>query len=105
MIVRIGQRRRAHLYLTEWRDYRGLSDETLGNRIGVARETVFRWRTEPHRLNPDKLAVLASALDCEPCDFYRLPSDPSLDAIVSGVPADLRATVTDVVRRLVGKRS
>lgn len=105
MVTRIGQRRRVHLYVKEWMDARGLSDEKLGNRLGVARETVWRWRTEQHRLNPEKLAQLASALDIEPQDFYRPPTRPSLDAIVEDAPDDLRNTAVDIVRRLVGRNS
>jgi transcriptional regulator with XRE-family HTH domain len=103
MATRIGQKRRLHLYIREWMEHRGLSDERLANRLGVARETVYRWRTEQHRLNPEKIAQLASALDCEPQDLYRLPSRPSLDAMVAGAPDELQAMVADVVRRMVGR--
>jgi transcriptional regulator with XRE-family HTH domain len=105
MVTRIGQRRRHHLYIKEHMDALGISDERAANRIGVARETVYRWRTEPTRLNPDKLAQLAEALDIEPQDFYRIPGKPSLDAIVRDAPEEVRETAVDIVRRLVGKAS
>jgi transcriptional regulator with XRE-family HTH domain len=105
MVTRIGSGRRAHLYIEEWIKFRGLSDETVGNRLGRARETIWRWRTEQHRLNPEKLAELASALDIEPQDFYRPPSRPSIDALVEDAPDDLRNTALDIVRRLVGRKS
>lgn len=102
---RVGQKRKLHLYIKEWMDERGLSDERLANRLGVARETVFRWRTQQHRLNPEKIAVLASALDLEPIELYRLPGIRSLDAIVANAPDDVRQTAADIVSRLVGKAS
>jgi hypothetical protein len=105
MVTRIGSGRRAHLYVREWIEFRGLSDETVGNRLGRARETIWRWRTEQHRLNPEKLAELASALDIEPQDFFRPPSRPSIDALVESAPDDLRNTALDIVRRLVGRKS
>lgn len=101
--TRIGQRRKAHLYVKEWMDHRGLSDEAVANRLGVARETIWRWRTEQHRLNPEKLAALASALSMEPEELFRPPSQPSLDAIVKDAPEELRNTAADIVRRLVGR--
>ncbi|MFL5047658.1 MAG: helix-turn-helix transcriptional regulator [Xanthobacteraceae bacterium] len=105
MATPIGRRRRSHLYIAEWMEQRGLSDERLANRVGVARQTVYRWRVEQWRLDPDKIAVLASALDLQPEDLWRPPSRPSLDAMVKDVPEELRKTAADIVRRLVGKSS
>lgn len=105
MVTKIGRRQKAHLYIKEWMDHREVSDEKAGNRLGVARETIYRWRTEQHRLNPEKLAQLASALDIEPSEFYRPPGQPSLDAMVADAPEELKATVADIVRRLIGKAS
>lgn len=101
MATRIGQRRRAHLYIDEWMEKRGLSDEKLADRVGVARETVWRWRNQQHRLNPDKIAVLAEALDIEPQELWRPPSRPSLDAIMKDASDDLHETAADIVARLV----
>lgn len=103
MVTRIRRGARGHLYIKEWMAHRAVSPERLADRLGVARETVYRWLREQHRLDPGKLAQIASALDCEPMELWRLPTDPSLDALVADAPAELRQTVTDVVRRLVGK--
>lgn len=105
MATRLRKGARTHLYITEWMEHRTISDERLGNRLGVGRETVWRWRNEQHRLNPEKIAALASALDCEPQDLWRLPGSQSLDSIVQNAPEDLRATAADIVRRLVSRAS
>lgn len=102
---RIGRKKAAHLYIKEWLDHLDLSDEKVANRLGVARETVYRWRTGDRRLNPEKIAALAAALNLEPLDLYRRPSEESLDALVKDAPPELRATAADIVRRLVGKAS
>jgi len=94
-----------HLYIKEWMDSRNLSDESVANSLGTARETIWRWRTEQHRLNPEKLALLASALDIKPQDFYRLPGSLSLDAIVADAPDNVRAMAADIVRLLVSRMS
>jgi transcriptional regulator with XRE-family HTH domain len=105
MATRIRKLARGHLYIELWMEHRGLSDEKLANRLGVARETVFRWRKEQHRLNPDKIAAIANALDIEPEDLWRPPGRESLDAIVKDAPPELQATAIDIVRRLIGRAS
>lgn len=102
---RIGQRRRAHLYIQEWIEFRGLSDEKVANRLGKARETVWRWRTEQHRLNPEKIAELASALDLEPAELYRPPDKPSLDALAAGLDDDLRNRAIGFIEGLRGRKA
>lgn len=100
MVTRIRKPTRAHLYITEWRESRGLSVEQLAGRLDVARETVWRWEIEQHRLNPEKIAGIADALNMEPAELYRPPGRPSLDAMLKGVPDDLYNTAADIVRRL-----
>jgi hypothetical protein len=102
MVTRIGGRRRAHLYIKEWMDLRGLSDEALGNRLepGVARQTVHRWRHEQWRLDPYKIAAIARALDCEPQDLWSMPSRPSIDAITKRLPDEIHGDVVEFARRL-----
>ena len=94
---------RRHLYIEEWMADRGLSDEKLANRLEVARETVTRWRGQQHRLNPDKIAAIAKALDCEPEDLWRPPSRPSLDAIVKGAEPDFHEYIVDMVKKAVSR--
>lgn len=101
--TRIRQSARPHLYLDEWFEYRDLNDEKVAGRIGVTRQTVWKWRTQQHRLDPIKIAQLASALDCRPFQLWAPPERQSLDALVEGVPDDLRNTAADIVRRLVSK--
>lgn len=57
---------------------------TSGIRPRTNRVTVFRWRTEQHRLNPEKIAIIARGLDIEPEELWRPPSRRSLDAIAKG---------------------
>lgn len=96
MVTRIRGRRQAlqqpHLYIAEWMAYRGLTDERLAGRLGVARETVTRYRNQQHRLNPAKIAAIAAALDIKPAQLWEPPPPegrvprPSLDAMFEGAP-------------------
>ena len=73
------ERNGKRLYVTHWFERLGFADRAVALRIGVSRETVFRWRTEPHRLNAPKLSLLASVLGIEPQDFWFHPDEPSID--------------------------
>lgn len=101
--TRIRRGARAHLYIDEWMEDRGLNDEKVANRLGVTRQTIWKWRKEQHRLDPGKIAQLATALDCEPYELWRPPGLTSLDAIVADAPEEVRNTAADIVRRLVSK--
>jgi len=65
---------------------RGLTDEKLAGRLGVSRQTVWKWQGQQHRLTPGKIAQLANALDIEPEDLWRTPSRPSVDALLADAP-------------------
>lgn len=101
--TRIRKGARPHLYLDEWFADRGVNDEQVAGRVGVARQTIWKWRTQQHRLDPIKIALLASALDCHPTQLWGPPNRPSLDALVVDAPDDLRLMAHDVVSRLVKK--
>lgn len=79
------------LYIAEWMKERGLSDEKLAEKLGLARETVTRYRDQQHRLNTPKIARLAAALDLEPEQLWRPPNPnrPSLDAMLRDAPDEL----------------
>lgn len=100
--IQIRRGARPHLYVTEWFEQRGVNDEKVGDRIGVDRATIFRWRKEQHRLNPDKIAALAKALDLEPEDLWRPPARPSLDALIKDAPDDVVSMAFDIVKRMAG---
>ena len=77
----------------------------MADRLEIERESYYRLEREPNRLNLGELATLADALGIEPEQLWRLPAEPSLDAIVSGASQEVRDTATDIVRRLMGKAS
>jgi transcriptional regulator with XRE-family HTH domain len=94
--------KRAQLRITEWFKHRSVNDEKVGELIGVDRATIFRWRKEQHRLNPDKIAALAKALDVEPEELWRSPARRSLDALVKDSPDDVVSMAFDIVKRMAG---
>src|SRR4051812_33171596 len=67
---RIGRRQRAHLYIDEWFEERGVNDAKVAAKLDLDRTTVWKWRTNPSRLDPGKMQALADALDIEPEELY-----------------------------------
>ena len=85
-------------------NYRGVSDEQLAGRLGVARATVTRYRNEQHRLNTGKIVAIAAALDIEPEKLWQPPPPndrPSLDALVAKVPTDELRKLAETLRYLL----
>jgi transcriptional regulator with XRE-family HTH domain len=105
MVTRIRKGARTHLYVKEWREHRGLSLEQVGGRLGVEKNTVWRWENEQHRLNPGKQAELAYALGIEAIDLWFLPPGRSLDAMLKDEPSDVRSMAVDIVSRLIKRAS
>ena len=106
MVARIRNKGvRPHLYIAEHMDSRGLSDQTLGDRMDVSRQTVYRWRTDQKRLDPFKIAALAAALDREPEELWRPPARRSLDAILKAATDDQLSDAIDFVERFILKRA
>lgn len=106
MVTRIRRGIRPHLYIKEHREALGLSLEQMAGRLGVERNSVWRWEKEQHRLNPDKIAEIADALGLDHwTELAHPPGLRSLDAMLAGQPDDVRETVVDIVARLTRRAS
>lgn len=106
MVTRIHHRRKARLFLREWRKAKGVSATVMGRRLGMERESVLRLEREWNRCAPDKQAQYADALGIQPEALWHppVPDDrPSLDAMTRDIPDDVRDMVVDVVRRMTGR--
>lgn len=97
--------RRPPLYVGEHMDHCPFSDAEIAQRLGVDRVTIHRYRKEQHRLNPDKLALLANAIGIEPAQFWYPPTRPSLDAMVKHASPEQHALVVDLVSRILQRPS
>lgn len=104
MVTRIHQHARRRLFLKENREAKGVSAEAMAGRLGIERESLYRWERETWRLNPAKQLAYADALGIEPEQLWHPPDTPSLDAMISQAPDDLKAMAADIVRRLVARR-
>lgn len=108
VVTHIYQNRKRRLFLREHRKAKGVSATVMAGRLGIERESVLRLEREPQRVNSEKQADYATALDLQPEDLWRPPAEPeppkqpSLDEIVKDAPDETRAMAFDIVRRLIG---
>ncbi len=94
---------RGYLYIAERQSAAGLSDAQLAQRVGVTRQTIFRWKKEHWRVTSDNIEKLASVFGCEPRDLFRPPAFESVDAIIENLSDDLRARVVEIAKVLARK--
>jgi transcriptional regulator with XRE-family HTH domain len=100
--VKIRKGARLHYYITEWMRHLGLSDQDVANRMDLSsRTSVWKLRTQQHRLTPEKVAHLAHALGRHPSELLFPPEVPSLDALAEGATPEQRAAiVSDIIQRM-----
>lgn len=112
MPPRIGPKTPVRVFLQEWREHHGLTQEQLGGRIStpVDKGTVSRWETaEPGRLTAGVIAAFAEALGRHVTEMYRLPpadDEPvSLDVLAAGLSREQRNRAVGFVEGLKGRKA
>lgn len=79
-----------------------LTDESLGERMGVAKNTVWRWRSEPQRLDAEKLERLSQALGLDsPADLWHRPGQRRVDPLLAGASSQAIDDVIDFVKKFI----
>lgn len=100
MVTRIRSGARPHLYVREHLKDRRLSVRQLADRLDMTREYTYRAMREQHRIAYTEIPAWADAIGLDRWqDLTRPPGQPSIDARIDEIPAELR----DAVLRLVGR--
>jgi transcriptional regulator with XRE-family HTH domain len=105
MVIRIRKSAKGHLYVEEWLEHLGISDDALAGRLNIARTSVWRWKNEQHRLSPGKIQQLADALGIKPVQLWSLPTRPSLDALLDDATDEVRQQAAEMLKILVRRSS
>ena len=100
MPTRIGSRRPIRLYIAEWRENRGLTQEALASRLGTTDVTISRWETRKRQPDLNAQAGLAEALDIDPFDLRRHPDQPSADALLRDQPQEVRDQAIKLIQAI-----
>jgi transcriptional regulator with XRE-family HTH domain len=101
----IGRASAAHLYMAEWREYLRLTLDQVAGRVGVARNTIWRWENEQKRLDPYKTKAYADALGIEPEDLWHYPPQRSIDGMLRNASPEVRQTASDMIAVLTKRAS
>jgi hypothetical protein len=91
---------RFRVYLDEWMIHLHVPDVIIAKSLGVARETVWKWK---HRqtLKIDAIARIASLLEIEPIELLSPPWRPSIDAKLVNASDDLVRKVGEIAETLL----
>lgn len=101
MVTRIGRRRAPRrIYIREWREHRGLSQQQLADRVDADRSTVWRWEAGQRTLDNEALTDIAWALNVDVPDLYRHPEQPSADALLRDASRPLMDNVIAIIEAM-----
>jgi transcriptional regulator with XRE-family HTH domain len=102
MPARIGPKRRRRIYLREWREHRGLTQEQLANRLGTTNITVSRWELRTSLLNTNVMDAVAEALGhgMEAEDLYHHPDRPTANMLLRDQPADIQEQALKLIQAI-----
>lgn len=89
MPARIGPKSPRRVFLKEWREEKGLTQEQLGLRLGVTGTSVHRWEKSRAQLSTPVMAAIEDALGLAPGALFRHPDTPSADDLLRGAPPEV----------------
>jgi transcriptional regulator with XRE-family HTH domain len=100
MVRRIGRRAPRRMFIREWREHRGLSQQQLADRLDTNKGAISKYENGKTRLDMVILADLAYALNVNEEDLFHHPDEPSADALLRDAPASLRASTLAFIETL-----
>ncbi len=98
MLDRIGPKKPTRLFLKEWRQKRGLSQDQLAARLETTKANVSRKENDARKVTTEYLAAVAYALDCAPEDLFRHPDQPTADQLLRQSSPAVRELVLRVLK-------
>lgn len=108
MVTRIVPKKFVRLYLAEWREAVGMSQEKLAEEIGSTKSSISRWKTRFQKMNFEEgrditfgaISAICEALGIDVADLRRPPEVPSADAELAKVDDVTRSVAMDMIRGL-----
>lgn len=89
MPTRIGPKHPIRLFIAEWRESKGLTQQQLADRLGTSDVTVSRWETRKRLPDTDAQQAISEALGIDWQDLFRHPDQPSADAMLRDQPPEV----------------
>ncbi|MCZ8100737.1 MAG: helix-turn-helix transcriptional regulator [Burkholderiales bacterium] len=101
MMEKIDRNNTFQLFLREWREHRGLTQDQLAQRVGRSKGQISGWESGSRGLRQSVAAELAVALGISINDLYRDPIAPSADELLRNAPAEVRELAIDLIKVLL----
>lgn len=105
MVKRIQSEKPVRLFLAEWRERRGLSQEALAERIGTTKASISRWENFERDLTTNVLGAIAHALNVEPVQLFRHPNEANVDDMLASASTQLRRKAVAILTALLAEES
>lgn len=86
--VKKPQPKRVRHYVKEWRQYRGLTQDQLAERVERTRGVISQIESGVTNLTEDMIFALADAFHCAPWDIMRV--NPMKEGVVVDITDELR---------------
>jgi transcriptional regulator with XRE-family HTH domain len=100
MAARIYPKRPPKVFVAEWRESKGLTQEQLGARLGVRGVTVSRWETDARTPDLNVLAAICEALGIDISAIYHHPDRPSADDLLRDQPPEVVENALKMIRAI-----
>lgn len=91
-------------HIRAWREYRGLTQEKLAERVETTPATISRLENGKQPYSQELLEALADALRCKAADLIARPPHKSQDdllTIIETLDDDTKAQATRILRALI----
>lgn len=97
---RIGPRKPHRHFIREWMKAKGITQERLADRLGIAQGTVSKALKSQTILTEEYMVGIAQALDVEVADLFRDPASPTREELLRGLTDTEKLTVIRMIDAL-----
>jgi transcriptional regulator with XRE-family HTH domain len=97
---RIGPRKPHRHFIREWMKAKGITQERLADRLGIAQGTVSKALKSMTILTEEYMVGIAQALDVDVADLFRDPASPTREELLRGLTDTEKLTVIRMIDAL-----
>ncbi len=96
------------MFLREWREHVGLTQEQLADRLETTKGTISRWENKARKMSLETAAAVCEALGISPGAIYHTPpvkGAASVEDKIATAPDDIREETSKFIDYQMSKRA
>ena len=97
----VGPRADFEMFIAEWRELKGKTQEWLAAEVGLNKSTISRYESGKRMPKPTELFKIAKALEIKIIDLFRHPDVPSIDGDLDSLSGEDRRRVLGFIEALL----